>query len=842
MTDNVADSKAIEPLKVHQKAWTQKQLLENIVSRHFDVLEDIGELWPAWIVRARIQEEEHENPHDALELLNDHLKELDWMARLTRDEPWKVTIFPTPPSLFALQDVHRIFFWVAAFFSTWIMGVAWLLPLHADSTWTDPSILRAGLLSYALPMMACLALADFAHRYVARRMQIRVGGLLPLALPLPYPGWPFGLFAIPSHPRMESIPWPDRRKLGWVSITAPIVLLVGGLVLVLLGLWLTPIERSIAEQPYRLGFGLLPQLLASLIWEPDVLSLKTAWTHPMALAGHGLMMVAWISLLPIPTFPGGRIIVAMSGMDSARSQGTQILLFVAVMSLGFLLGAFTGHVLWTFVVIAGGMLIATQGGDNRIPLLLDDVRPLSEDSARRLSMVLLVGLLLTIPSEMPTAELENWDAELNWDLPESSISSDFNTSDEFSVKISNPGLLDREWDISATAEGLVEQWNLSWECPDGSSSFTKGCQGILTAEKSTNVKLRWVTPPIESSPVPLILKISHSEQEVKELILQADSQLSPTSPSWEVSGDLQSPSLCTSILVSKDSESFNLSLASGNIDSSDFTLWRIVEPQELSVEANQTEHTMDVCLEGEAGSLLNGVESLRLRAVMDSGVIYSWSLEMPSKVGKFVFPTNGWKFSQHDDVVSWQNASNWSVSNAMGWNQGDDLLVSNDLQCSDGGVWRQPSQSADGWSWDSDVQKRVDWPNLSSGSLNWTGSSDNLLHLCSEEIQTWQLVSGPAIILIEEGVARMDWIDTGWSINSSGEGSMKIEFIDLNGGLVFDERSYGNGSGWLSHSVEKDGIEVSLTLNWQETDDRLMAWLELSDGQVQLHLAAWNVG
>ena len=71
---------------------------------------------------------------------------------------------------------------------------------------------------------------------------------------------------------------------------------------------------------------------------------------------------------------------------------------------------------------------------------------------------------------------------------------------------------------------------------------------------------------------------------------------------------------------------------------------------------------------------------------------------------------------------------------------------------------------------------------------------------------------------------------------------MEIEFIDLNGGLVFDERSYGNGSGWLSHSLEKDGIEVSLTLNWQETDDLLMAWLELSDGQVQLHLAAWNVG
>ena len=842
MSEEEVDVKAIKPLKVHEKAWTQKQLLQRIVARHFDVLEDIGELWPAWLVRARIQDEEHENPHDALEILNEHLAELDWMARLTRDEPWKVTIFPSPPSLFALQDVHRLFFWIAALLSTWIMGVVWLLPLHAGTEWTDPAILRAGLLSYALPMMACLGLADLAHRYVAKRMQVRVGGLLPLALPLPYPGWPFGLFAIPSHPRMESIPWPDRRKLGWVSLAAPLVLLVGGLVLVLVGLWLTPTERTIGEQPSRLGFGLLAQLLASLIWEPEVLSLKTAWTHPMALAGHGLMLVAWVSLLPIPTFPGGRIIVAMSGMESARSQGSQILLFIAVMSLGFLLGAFTGHVIWTFVVIAGGMLIATQGGDDRIPLILDDVRPLSEDSARRLSMALVVGLLLTIPAEMPTLELEEWDEGLEWELPASTLFSDFNTSDGFSIVINNPGLLNQEWTLSATVQGLAEQWNLSWECPDGESSLIEGCQGILRAEESIIVHLKWFTPPIESSPVPLLLNLLHNEKDSHEVILQADAELSPIAPTWTVSGDLQEPVLCTGLQVSKDSQSFNLSLSSSDSQSSESSLWRIVEPLDLSIEDNATEYVMDICIEGEAGSLFHGVDTLRLQAMIDSGVLYSWSLEMPATIGKFVFPSDGWRFGQHDELVSWENASNWSISGAMGWAQGDDLLVSDELLCSDGGVWRQPNQNEDGWTWDSNVQKRVDWPNLSSGNLNWTGSAANWLHLCSDEVQSWEMVEGPAVILIDDGVARMDWINTGWSINSSKSGSMELQFIDLQGGLVFDERSHGNGSGWLSHIQETDGIEVTLTLNWQSSDDMLMAWIELTDGQIQLHLAAWDVG
>ena len=44
MSEEEVGAKAIKPLKVHEKAWTQKQLLERIVARHFDVLEDIGEL------------------------------------------------------------------------------------------------------------------------------------------------------------------------------------------------------------------------------------------------------------------------------------------------------------------------------------------------------------------------------------------------------------------------------------------------------------------------------------------------------------------------------------------------------------------------------------------------------------------------------------------------------------------------------------------------------------------------------------------------------------------------------------------------------------------------------
>jgi len=104
------------------------------------------------------------------------------------------------------------------------------------------------------------------------------------------------------------------------------------------------------------------------------------------------------------------------------------------------------------------------------------------------------------------------------------------------------------------------------------------------------------------------------------------------------------------------------------------------------------------------------------------------------------------------------------------------------------------------------------------------------------------LVDGPQVIMMESGIPRMDWVSKGWAINSSEAGSLEISFRDIDGSLSFDERDHGNGTGWLQHDIINDGVEVTLILNWQASDDTLVAWMELNDGQVQLHLAAWDLG
>ena len=73
-----------------QKAWSQHDLLESILSSYVDVVSRKGGRWPSWGVESHTTE-----VHDDLKAANAHLSRLGWMAKLTRDEQgWVMTVFP----------------------------------------------------------------------------------------------------------------------------------------------------------------------------------------------------------------------------------------------------------------------------------------------------------------------------------------------------------------------------------------------------------------------------------------------------------------------------------------------------------------------------------------------------------------------------------------------------------------------------------------------------------------------------------------------------------------------------------------------------------------------------
>ncbi|MGY8701995.1 MAG: hypothetical protein ACKVHH_04725 [Candidatus Poseidoniales archaeon] len=824
-------SRPLEPLDVQKKAWNQRQLYEQIISRFFDVIEDLGDPIPTWLVRAKIEDENTEDPHSALLALNEHLKELGWMAKLLRDDPWKIIISRTPPSPFIIPESKRNLLWLATLLSTWAMGVLWVLPQNEGSSWSDPSMLQAGLLSYAIPMVGILALADKVQQSVANKMGMRVGGIMPIPIPLPMVMWPFGIFAVASSPKMDTLTWPDRRRLGWISIFFPIILLSSGLLLIIIGLWITPDERTISGAQNRLSFGLLPQLIASMIWEPGILSLKSAWSHPLALAGHGLMLIGWLSLLPIPSFPGGRILVALSGLESARSQGTQMLLFFAVVSLGILLGAFSadGHAIWSFVVISGGLLIIFQGSIEGIPLILDDVRPLDETAGRKMSMIFIVSLLLCIPSELPTYSETNWDSDLDWHLEDETIFTSFNESYEHSIKISNPGLLNKEWTIRGQTIDSIEQWNVTWLCPNENMAlFTDGCQGWLSAEQSTDIELLWQTPDSNQSPLTIELELL-TGSELTSLMIRPEFDIVLVDGRWNFTGDQESPVLCTELEVVDDEIPFNLSLISAKPNSKVPHLWSIQETSEETF-----------CISGEAGAMFDSLDDLRLKVQMDDGRKQLWAISEPLLEKQFIIPESGWLLRNEEGrSVNWTDSENWSISGAMGWKEGDWLLVSNEPECPDSGVWRHPPSNDTGWNWDSEFQSRISLPDLNSSNLSWNGKGGEYLLRCNDIEEVWRLTSGHAVIMHDNSIPRMDWLGKGWLISSDSAGEMQFNFSDLEGGLIFDTRTHGNGSGWLPIGLDANASENQLTISWQQSNDHLLMWLEMNENTIEVHLTSW---
>ena len=143
--------------------------------------------------------------------------------------------------------------------------------------------------------------------------------------------WPFGILGFASLPRSDARLWPDRSSLGNSALSAPLVMILLGMGFTLLGLKLTPDLVPLDSVPLSLELPLLIHLIGLSMEGEIAMLLKTSWAHPLTRAGMTLTFIGWISLLPVPTFPGGRILIARMGIPEARSGSTQVMLLMVVL-------------------------------------------------------------------------------------------------------------------------------------------------------------------------------------------------------------------------------------------------------------------------------------------------------------------------------------------------------------------------------------------------------------------------------------------------------------------------------------------------------------------------------
>ena len=95
-------------------------------------------------------------------------------------------------------------------------------------------------------------------------------------------------------------------------------MIILGMVFTILGLKITPDVVPLTTSPLAIELPLLIQLIGLSIEGELAMILKTSWAHPLTRAGMTLTFIGWVSLLPIPTFPAGRILIARMGIPEAR--------------------------------------------------------------------------------------------------------------------------------------------------------------------------------------------------------------------------------------------------------------------------------------------------------------------------------------------------------------------------------------------------------------------------------------------------------------------------------------------------------------------------------------------
>ena len=411
----MAEPEAIKPLKIDADLWSHRDLIERIVSRWFHIIEDMDDVEIGWRVNVKGQDTDSEK---ALDQLNKHLNRLSWFAILQEGKPFDLVIMPKlfgrEPGL-SMGQMTAVWLIFTSFLT--LAGVAWLQHQDPGPKLTDPNLLAHSLCWFALPIALVMGIGSEIRRRLALKAGVDLGHHIPLAVPFlmtpTVPIWPFGVIGFTSQRRLELLSFKDRKSLAIVSIIAPLIMVISGMILTVLGYGLTSNSSpNFGESPITVSASILPELLLSLYIPAEEIGLRSSWLHPLGLAGIALNTMGWILLLPLPGFPGDRLLSALLSPGEMEEGGTQTWLFVGVLVAGIYIVFNGGFWPWLMLVALGAWRRFSPEA-SAIPFVLNEAKEFSDRSKNVFSIVLVTTLLLGFPGLLPVQELDDWDAGLD---------------------------------------------------------------------------------------------------------------------------------------------------------------------------------------------------------------------------------------------------------------------------------------------------------------------------------------------------------------------------------------------------------------------------------------------
>ena len=785
-----------ELIHAHKDSWSARELMEKILSRHCRVLEDIGGRVPTYLVT----EKQDQNMHDSLVEINQHLSKLGFSARLYPDDPWIVQLIPDPTRQWPSPRFVASM-WILSILTTLLAGEMWMDGVRPDDGWFVSNLTLDAFLGYTLPLFSALIIASFVQKKVAAQKGVH----LPHLFPIPGPAmiwWPFGILGFASLPRSDARLWPDRSSLGVTALSAPLVMIIMGMSFILIGLNLTPDIVPLLSTPLAVELPLIIQLIGLSMEGETALLLKTSWAHPLTRVGMTLTFLGWVSLLPIPTFPGGRILIARMGIPEARSGSTQVMLLLVVLLFAFLFGAFAGWNIWVPVVALTASLLITKGSDPRLPIILDDFKGLPEIDHRRLGIILFMSFMLALPSQIPFYEDKYWDDEITWEVGDEKLTIEdgwFNQT----ITVSNPSLVVQNWDITYLG-GLYGSSNLSeLDCKSGEKKSPNSCSG--TIDPLDKIKVEFSLIWMESW--------NTSAMDVSWLVGDEiiTSNVRPAQKeypvgTWEFNGDMDDPEACVS--VKSKSQTLNVSAETN------FASW-----DNLNAEGNiSLSDGNQICLQSLSGDDMKWISDMEFSI---DNTTYKAAYIQQKEVA---ISPEGVSLDEQELMFSQSILALNHEGNCLGFgNPSPPLFSDNGTR-----IWNMSILPV--------ALNRLEGTNDSIVLFAEEGSN---ITDCESMYQPAKFVvsHGPSLIIGSGDERTQHWIGTVEFTNNQLliENPMSYDVPLL---IEFD----GNGPQWnvSTDIVLESGQSVSVSAIAPDTG-MSYSWLELDDGDVILHLVNHEV-
>ena len=618
---------------IDKETWNQNELLETICSRYFIIgnQSSIGNI--SWEVNSR----NHENISSSLKHLNKHLKPLSLLGLLDEGNPPTLTIIRYPVDPVNVPIWQQVLIWMTMFSFTTLAGGYWISQFEINDSIFTYDLVYQSLIYFSIPIFSVTIIAHIFRKYVASLFEVDVGNLVPIAFPLISPFWPFGIVGVFGQKRVDTITYPNRRSLGLIESSSAVVFLLGGSILSFIGLTLTSdLPPESISDPLLLDLNVIITLLSEIFLDSDI-SVSLQWLHPLALAGTGLSIIGWILLLPIPGFPGDRILHSIIGPKNPDSNGNETSIFL--ITLGVMCIVFLGTTFWPWLILASLASWRRFSGDHiPIALVVDEASGIDTKFRNTFAAIIVVLLLLGFPGVNPVKQMSDWDGGLdvsNWD--EEIL---FSNSNDDSMTINLPleplGIIPVTGSIQVLIEGVGENWNINSDCFDEKlvcqfeeiSQNNRGVLEILISDNNLDIM----------TPVQLRFIIDSGDTRLEHImVLKYDGITSPD-PLWHRDSELPNEKICIAIEV--------IGNQSGNLSVTENPFWSVEDSSFLTSGNNE------LCLVAEKGGwesldlVRSGIQGSRMAPIVtfqqDNGNITTWELPIDnSYIGVYFNQTRG---------------------------------------------------------------------------------------------------------------------------------------------------------------------------------------------------------